>query len=80
MMLMKDNQLYGWGSNYFGLLSSSPQKISFPHYLKKIHCGNYCMAVVTNTDEIYTWDGNTDGELCLGDNNNRISPTKLVPE
>lgn len=74
MMLMSNNHIYVWGSNFSGQLGlfddrscCVPQKISLSFLdgiIQKIHCGGYFTIVMTQT-KTYGTGANTDKQLRL---------------
>jgi uncharacterized repeat protein (TIGR02543 family) len=85
-------KLYVWGDNYRGQLGdgsgptsnkSSPTVLSMTNYLTnetiiEISCGESTSFVITSTGKLLVWGDNRDGELGLGDQNQRRTPTLLT--
>lgn len=93
LALIKSGELYGWGRNvngqlglgYAGGIMELPHKVIL-HDNLKIHtivCGVTHTIILatygTNTsNRIYVWGGNYQGQLGLGDTNDRVKPQELV--
>lgn len=81
------NKLYVWGDNEFGQLGvvicngqtkqSSPQELIFSEQVIAISCGGYHNIALAYSNKIYTWGSNDNGQLGLGNYNNKYTPTKL---
>jgi alpha-tubulin suppressor-like RCC1 family protein len=86
-------KLYVWGNNDYGQLGdggsgptsikSSPTVLSMTNYLSnetivEISCGESTSFVITSTGKILVWGTNQSGELGLGDQNTRLTPTLMT--
>ena len=81
--------MYSWGNNDYGQLGlgnfvdeNTPHQILiyFKSKNKSVACGKNHTFVVTESDVIYGWGCNENGELGLGDYINRDMPHKLPIE
>lgn len=86
MVLTKNGTLYGWGVNLEGQLGigdqlnkfiTTPQKINLTEFIIGLDCGANHTIVQTAKNEVYGWGANSNGQLGLGDTENRYIPTKL---
>lgn len=88
--LTVSGKAYGWGGNGVGQLGdgtttnrSSPVQVLGGLTFSKLFCNNDNTANVyvyglTTSGSLYTWGGNTNGELGLGDVNSRSSPVQVL--
>ena len=81
--MTKFGEVYSWGNNNVGQLGlgditniNIPQKLIFREPIMSICCGGYFTIAITNCDTIYVW-GKNNGQLGLGDDDDRCSPTEL---
>ena len=81
-------KIYVWGNNMFGQLGlgdykfkNLPHKIIFRKPIISISCGTYHNVMLTqnsnSSNRIYVWGFNENGQLGLGDCEDRIIPHKL---
>jgi alpha-tubulin suppressor-like RCC1 family protein len=85
--LMKNNEIYSWGSGFFGQLGlghtedvsvATKMDFIFPALIETVVCGvNHTFALLCNS-EVFCWGKNGHGQLGLGDRKNRLVPTKLT--
>ena len=89
MAMAADGNLYAWGSNGSGNLGdgttlnrSSPTLVVGGLSIKKWDVVDdstaYRAAIITTSNDMYTWGDNADGQLGLNDTANRSSPTLVV--
>src|SRR2546426_68161 len=87
--ITNNDNCYIWGDNRYGQLGlndfdyrgvKSPTLLSFPNNEKIsfITCGGYHTTCLTKNDNCYTWGNNYYGQLGLGNENGRFSPTILT--
>ena len=57
--------------------TSERGKLNLPN-IKKIICGSYHTIALTNSNEVWVWGYNNDGQLGLGHNRNQNSPQRLI--
>lgn len=81
-----EGRLKAWGLNAFGELGfallgdfNTPTTVSFPkaHQILKISSGPYCTAILCEDTSLYVFGRNNYGQLGLGDNDDRPTPTLL---
>ncbi len=85
MALSNDNKLYAWGenrSNQLGFRRCTRKGIILVRRveslrIKKVVCGGNQTFIITADDIIYAWGSNTNGQLGLGDTNNRKVPSQI---
>ena len=86
--LTEDGEVYAWGRNYYGQLGLGdgkdryiPTKLDSTKFdnrkVSQISAGGSHSLALTEDGEVYSFGYNYDGELGLGDMNNRDIPTKL---
>jgi alpha-tubulin suppressor-like RCC1 family protein len=90
-ILNASGSIYMWGAGIYGVLGnnsvtsvSSPVVISSPAGIafKKLVIGaqsaiTNCMFATTNTDQVYAWGYNASGQLGVGDQISRSTPTLI---
>jgi alpha-tubulin suppressor-like RCC1 family protein len=81
-----DGTLWGWGSNRYDLLGLSgdyrqarhtPIQISAATDWKLINSSRTSMYAIKTDGTLWTWGGNLNGQLCLGDVTQRSSPVQV---
>ena len=88
-LFTKGDKLYGHGHNAFGELGindtthrNMPTLIDSSTYgnkkIKELILGTHHSAILTTDNSLYVWGWNRDGQLGLGDTENRLTPT-LMP-
>lgn len=87
LAITETNEIYVWGYNNNGQLGlgdrdnrNTPHKLNFDHSVdvKEIICGDKCSIALTYSNEVYVWGNNRNGQLGLGDYNDRYTPHKLI--
>ena len=87
MAIGSDGELYAWGANYYGQLGdgtyknkSTPTKITLASGVKstQIACGNCHSMAIGSDGELYTWGGNSGGQLGDGTTIDKATPTKIT--
>ena len=84
LLLTSDQQLYSWGSNYYGQLGRNTTYLHCPSLIqikelseiKRIECGKYNSICIDIYDNIYLFGYNLHGQLGLGDTSSRKEPIK----
>jgi alpha-tubulin suppressor-like RCC1 family protein len=85
IILNENNELYVCGYNDYGQLGLGDNKNRNTHtklehnfgIIKNIYCGGFHNIILNENNEIFVIGNNSDGQLGLGDNDNRIIYTKL---
>lgn len=84
--ISENNECYVWGANESGQLGlgddqhrAVPTKLNLPSNDKPVSivCGGYHTFCLTQSGDYYVWGKNRFGQLGLGDESNRLSPTKF---
>ncbi len=84
--LMEDSSLYSWGENIFGQLGvgdevnkkNTPTKVNLPGKIKELITTNGSSVYALMEDSsLYSWGYNSYGQLGVGDEVNRNTPTKV---
>ncbi|XP_075679375.1 RCC1 and BTB domain-containing protein 2-like [Dermatophagoides pteronyssinus] len=80
LLLRKDGTVFALGDNCYGVLTGiSDSHITLVNTglnnIKIIACGGFHNLALTNTNEIYSWGWNENGQLGLGDINDRTTPS-----
>ena len=86
--LCQDGRLYVWGNNDNGGLgigntesvdAESPIDISslLEDSIGSVSIGSFSIAL-TDNGQVYTWGSNNDGQLGVGDSDNRLSPVNIT--
>ena len=81
LMLRQDGHLFAIGDNKYGQITGSSESsyetlvnIGLTN-VEKIACGLWHCLALTNTNEFYSWGINLNGQLGLGDKNERRMPS-----
>jgi alpha-tubulin suppressor-like RCC1 family protein len=81
VMVSKDRKLYAWGQNNSGQLGlghehdiNTPNLVSLPSPspVVDLGLGGYHTLVALENGEVYAWGRNDDGQLGLGDEEDRL--------
>jgi alpha-tubulin suppressor-like RCC1 family protein len=87
LALLKNGEVYGWGSNINcqispdeELLIFTPRLILLSGKVLQVIAGSYSSAVLTTDGELVVWGENDTGGLGLGEEKTVNSPTTLFPE
>jgi alpha-tubulin suppressor-like RCC1 family protein len=80
------SNLFTFGANGYGQLGighntnrNTPQKVTFFNSnVASVSCGANHTAVVTNTNNLFTFGWNNSGQLGIGNNTNRNTPQKVT--
>ena len=80
LLLRQDGTVFALGDNCYGVLTgNSDSHITLVNTrlnnVKTIACGGFHNLALTNTNEIYSWGWNENGQLGLGDINDRTTPS-----
>ncbi|XP_058787771.1 PH, RCC1 and FYVE domains-containing protein 1-like [Vicia villosa] len=83
LALTSMGKVFAMGSAKFGQLGNPHVKdravmvegMLKQEYVKKISCGSYHVAVLTSSGSVYTWGKGENGQLGLGDTENRCTPS-----
>ena len=86
--LCQDGRLYVWGGNSYGQLgigntesvnAESPTDISglLESSVRSVSINSFSIAL-TDNGQVYTWGDNSDGQLGVGDFENRLSPVNIT--
>ncbi|CAL5202789.1 unnamed protein product [Lathyrus oleraceus] len=83
LALTSMGKVFAMGSSKFGQLGNPHVKdravmvegMLKQEYVKKISCGSYHVAVLTSSGSVYTWGKGENGQLGLGDTENRYTPS-----
>ena len=77
--------IWSFGQNIFGQLGTGnrnrtdfdvPQKlINIPPAIS-VSCGEYHTLIITNDSNLWSWGANSNGQLCLGYQENQMKPQK----
>lgn len=83
LFLTSEGQIYGCGyGKYLGLGNlpiTTPQRLFSLTNISSLACGTYHNIAVDIFGTAYTWGDNYNGQLGLGDNRDRLTPT-ILPE
>ncbi len=83
MAITTDGKLYAWGDNDYGQLGlgnsgdtqNTPQQVGDKTYWKSVSAGNDFTLALTDEGKLFIWGQNDYGQLGLGDNTVRNTPT-----
>nr|XP_027193695.1 RCC1 and BTB domain-containing protein 2-like [Dermatophagoides pteronyssinus] len=80
LLLRQDGTVFALGDNCYGVLTgNSDSHVTLVNTglnnVKIIACGGFHNLALTNTNEIYSWGWNENGQLGLGDINDRTTPS-----
>lgn len=84
--LTTSGHVYTMGSTAYGQIGNSLADGKLPirvegkllkNFVEEIACGAYHVAVLTSRAEVYTWGKGANGQLGLGDTDDRNSPTLI---
>jgi alpha-tubulin suppressor-like RCC1 family protein len=83
---LSTSEVYCWGGNTYGQLGVGDKEdkntptlltFEFPAQVKHLVCGCYYTLALLQTNDVFSWGYNLEGQLGLGDNKNRTVPTQL---
>ena len=90
VVVSHSGDLYSWGENFAGQLGLGDNKTRFvPNLIASlrndkrhgrivaISCGHQHVLARTSTGKLYSWGGNSDGQLGLSDTKDRYLPTRV---
>eukprot|EP00002_Diphylleia_rotans_P024124 TRINITY_DN4759_c0_g1_i3.p1 TRINITY_DN4759_c0_g1~~TRINITY_DN4759_c0_g1_i3.p1 ORF type:complete len:4638 (+),score=868.61 TRINITY_DN4759_c0_g1_i3:164-14077(+) len=83
--LLDEGELMTWGGGEFGQLGHDAafaeflprNHLGFPCRVNAVACGSNHMIVRTEDNSLYSWGANQSGQLGLGDEVDRLMPTKI---
>ena len=76
MALTKDGRVYEWTEDCLPNLTDFPEEAG----MTQISAGlAHCMAL-TSCGKVYCWGVNGDGQLGTGDLDERVEPSKVIPD
>jgi len=92
LILTSDNKLYSWGDNQYGQLgngtniaSNVPVTVDMTGVLlgksvSQINCGANYSIVLTSDNKMYSWGGNSSGQLGDGTNTDKSIPVQVIED
>lgn len=84
--IQTDGTLWCWGNNTFGQIGlgyessavTTPTQVGTDNDWRLVRAGSYHTCALKNDNSLWCWGDNQDGQLGLGDNTDRSTPTQVA--
>ena len=73
----KIKELITTGSSVYAILEDSPTKVNLPSKIKELITTGLSVYALMEDSSLYSWGDNSDGQLGVGDEENKNTPTKV---